>query len=67
MEVQNDKTNNELHNTLPKVLRDVLQKLASAKDIRNLEHLVTAVLEHLVMDKNSDVIELPDGWEVDMA
>lgn len=55
-----------LHIALPKILRDALKKLASAQEVRDIEHLLNAALEHVNTDENSAPINFPEGPTLDM-
>ncbi|KAG9308261.1 hypothetical protein JVU11DRAFT_12148 [Chiua virens] len=62
---QNDDTMKDDIDKLPKVLRDALQKLASAEDVQQLELLLKVALETLDSDDAGPPVQLPEGPSLD--
>ena len=56
-----------LNKGLPKVFRDALKSLATPQDIQDIEHLINIAIETVDNEGTMEVIELPEGREVDMA
>lgn len=52
---------------LPKVLKDALKKLASEKDVQEVQQLIQTALENLEGEDNNSRVELPEGPGIDFA